>query len=508
MSGVAGDGETPAGLGRLNDEVRRDFERLNHPPTNWPLPVIGPDGREALDVLVVGAGMCGQTAAFALAREGIRNVRVVDRAPRGEEGPWGTYARMETLRSPKHLTGPDLGIPSLTFRAWYEARQGRRGWDDLYKISRLDWRDYLLWVRDRIGLAVENETALTALAPVPGAPLLLRAELGGPGGRRETVFARQVVLASGRDGSGSAYVPSFPSLDRAAPKRQAGRVFHSSDPIDFAALRARRVAVLGASASAFDNAGAALEAGAASVAMYARRPFLPQVNKSRWMGFSGFQRGFAALDDATRWRFLTYAAREQTPPPHESVLRCERHHNFRLHLGEGWRDVLPEGAGSGGVTVVTAKETVRFDAVIFATGFTVDLRRRPELDAFRDAICLWRDRVSPDEATRHPELSLFPYLGPGFEFIEREPGSCPSLSRIRAFNHSATMSHSALAGDIPGLGIGAVRVAQAIGHALFIEDLDRHYADMVAFEEPELQPTSYFVPPEERERRRSAREEA
>jgi FAD-dependent urate hydroxylase len=64
-----------------------------------------------LDVLIIGAGLCGQTAAFALAREGIRNVRTVDRAERGREGPWGTYARMDTLRSPKHLTGPDLGSP-------------------------------------------------------------------------------------------------------------------------------------------------------------------------------------------------------------------------------------------------------------------------------------------------------------------------------------------------------------------------------------------------------------
>ena len=53
-----------------------------------------------LDALVVGAGMCGQTAAFALALEGVRNMRIVDREERGREGPWGTYARMDTLRSP------------------------------------------------------------------------------------------------------------------------------------------------------------------------------------------------------------------------------------------------------------------------------------------------------------------------------------------------------------------------------------------------------------------------
>ena len=52
------------------------------------------DGRPVLDVLVVGAGMCGQTAAFALQREGIRNLRVIDRESHGREGPWNTTARM------------------------------------------------------------------------------------------------------------------------------------------------------------------------------------------------------------------------------------------------------------------------------------------------------------------------------------------------------------------------------------------------------------------------------
>ena len=118
-----------SGLAALEAEVRRDLVRLNHPPANWPLGIPAADGAPVLDVLVVGGGMFGQTAGFALIRDGIRNIRIVDRARRGEEGPWGTYARMPTLRSPKHLTGPDLGIPSLTFRAWWEAQHGAEGWE-------------------------------------------------------------------------------------------------------------------------------------------------------------------------------------------------------------------------------------------------------------------------------------------------------------------------------------------------------------------------------------------
>ncbi|GAV34280.1 hypothetical protein ROTAS13_01945 [Roseomonas sp. TAS13] len=423
-----------SGLAALEAEVRRDLVRLNHPPANWPLGIPAADGTPVLDVLVVGGGMFGQTAGFALIRDGIRNIRVIDRARRGEEGPWGTYARMPTLRSPKHLTGPDLGIPSLTFRAWWEAQHGAEGWERLYKIHRLDWLAYLLWVRD-------------------------------------------------------------------AAARATGRVFHSVDPVvDFGRFRGRRIAVLGANASAFDNAGTALEAGVAKVTMFTRRAFLPQVNKTRGMVFSGFLRGFGRLDDATRWRFLTYTAGEASPPPHESVLRCERHPGFRLVFNARWRDVA---ADAEGVTVTTAEGPQRFDAVIFGTGFTVDPTRMPELAAFRDAMQLWGDRVAPEEAARYPELARAPYLGEGFELTPRDPASllAGALARLRLLGPAAASSHGILSGDIPAVGTGCTTLAREIGQALFAEEVGRHYDAVVAFEEPELAPTPYFVPPEQRLRR-------
>src|SRR5947207_15098448 len=143
-SSKAQDEDRRRGLQALAAEVRRDFERMLFPAPDWVPPVAGPDGRPALDVLVIGSGMCGQTAAFALARDGVRNIRVIDRSARGREGPWGTYARMDTLRSPKHLTGPDLGFPALTFRAWYEAQHGPAGWQRLSKVVTADWLAYLL----------------------------------------------------------------------------------------------------------------------------------------------------------------------------------------------------------------------------------------------------------------------------------------------------------------------------------------------------------------------------
>lgn len=478
-----------AALARLARAAQADLARLNLPPANWVPPAAAPDGAPVLDVLVAGAGMCGQTAAWALLREGITNLRVIDRAACGDEGPWGTYARMVTLRSPKHLTGPDLGVPSLTFRAWYEAQHGDAGWAALHKIGRIDWRDYLLWVRDTIGLRVDNGVTLLSVDDEGG---LLRARLASAAGT-ETVWARKLVLALGRDGSGATRWPAFPSLRRDDPLA-AGRVFHSADPVDFEAWRGRRIAVLGAGASAFDNAACALEAGA-RVDLFARRALLPQVNKSKWTAFAGFFRGFEALDDQRRWRFYTYIFDEQVPPPWETVRRCDAHAGFALRLATPWSDVRPQ---ADGVLVSTSAGSERFDAVIFGTGFDVDLLDRPELTGYAGQVDTWARHVAPEQAASHPEPARFPYLGPGFELRAKGEQHRDALARMHLFNWGSTMSHGALAGDIPGLSVGATRLAQAIARDLFVADADAHWDRLQALEEPELLPTKWYVPPERR----------
>ena len=485
-SSTAPDGSRPSGLEALAADARRDFERMRFPAPNWVPRVDGPDGKPALDVLVIGAGMCGQTLALALARDGVRNAHIIDRAPRGREGPWGTYARMDILRSPKHLTGPDLGFPALTFRAWYEAQHGAEGWDRLYKVATADWSAYLLWVRDTAGIVVENGTQAVDIDP---GPALVRVQLRGAKGP-ETVCTRKVVLAGGRDGSGAPYVPPFPSL-AASPEAGGCGIFHSSDDIDFARFYGGTIGVLGASASAFDNAAVALEAGAAEVRLFSRRPHLPQINKSKWASFPGFFHGFRDLDDDLRWRIYTYLFAEQTPPPHESVLRCDRHAGFTIHFAEPWIDVVPRGEG---VTVVTAKARYAFDAVIMATGFAVDLALRPELARIHDRVLLWGNRVSHEEAARHPLAARFPYLGRGFELIERTPGGAPGLGNIHCFNWGVTFSHGAMAGDIPGVAEGVNRLSHALASGLFVAGADTVLPALHALDDRELEPTRYFLP--------------
>lgn len=490
----------PERLAELARRVRADLALLNFPAANWVPPTVAADGQTAANVLVVGGGFCGQTIGFALLREGIRGSRIVDRAQPGGEGPWDTFARMEILRSPKHLTGPDLGVPSLTFRAWYEAHHGPEAWDRLHKIGRLDWRDYLLFVRETVGVAVENEVEVRAIRP--GAELVeveLVRTASSPAGsepRRELVAARHVVLATGRDGAGAARRPTF--LGLGSDQTAGGRVLHAEQPFDMSDMHGARIAVLGGQATAFDSAATALEAGAAEVVMFVRRPHLAQVNKSKGLSWPGAMRGLAALPEADRWRIMTYVFAEQTPPPWESVARCDRFANFSIRFDAPWLDVLP--ASDGGLTIVTDGGGERFDRAVLATGFDVDLALRPELAAFAGNVLLWSDRVPPDEARRHPEAARFPFLGPGFELRPRDPAATPGLERIHLFNWGTAVSHGALAGDIPGLRTGVERLVDAIARALFVEDREHHWRMLRDLEDPELASTRLYVPPAARRR--------
>jgi FAD-dependent urate hydroxylase len=470
--------QDPAGLAALEARLRHDLACLNYPPADW-VPRRH-EGRDVVDVALVGAGMCGLAAAFALLRLGVRHLRLFDRSAAGREGPWITYARMERLRSPKHLTGPAADLPPLTFRAWYEARFGADAWDRLGKIPRPLWMDYLCWYRQVLGLPVENGVEVTRIEPA--ADGLLRLTLQGAAepdvlARRE-IFARKVVLATGREGLGEPYVPDFVGgLPRA-------RWAHSAEAIDFAALRGRRVVVIGVGASAVDNAAEALEAGAAEVRLLIRRQAMPRINKLMGIGTPGFTHGFPALSDLWRWRFIHYAHGEQTPPPRESTLRVSRHPNASFHFGCAIRAVA---VAEDAVRLETVSgKRFETDFVILCTGFSVDLRARPELAGLADRIATWADRFTPPAGLESEELAGFPYLAPDFSFTERMAGAAPWLKDIHCFNHAATLSLGKISGDIPAVSDGAALLARAIAAAFYREDVERHYRDLLAYDKPEL----------------------
>jgi len=137
----------------LNAQVKSDLDMLVYDAATWVRPHSHLDGH-VYDVVIVGGGQCGLGAAFGLLRERITNILVIDENPAGGEGPWETYVRMITLRSSNHLTGIDFGVPSLTFRAFWEARHGAEAWAALDNIPREEWMSYLRWFSEVLDLPV------------------------------------------------------------------------------------------------------------------------------------------------------------------------------------------------------------------------------------------------------------------------------------------------------------------------------------------------------------------
>ena len=460
---------TPSGLDALEARLRQDLAWLELPARSW-VPPRARDGQSVTDVVIIGGGLCGLVAAAALRLLGIERIRVLDRAPEGQEGPWVTYARMETLRSPKSLTGPALGLPALTFRAWFEAQQGTDAFAALSKISRVMWMEYLIWYRRVMGIAVENGVSVTLIRPECE---LFVVETEGAG----VIACRHVVLATGRDGLGGAWMPQ---IAQALPPTLRA---HARDTIDFAALAGKRVGVIGAGASAMDNAASALEAGCARLDLFVRRPALPRVNKFTGIGSPGVVHGFAGLPDDWKWRFLDLVFSSQTPPPRESTLRVSRHGQAHLHLGSPIRDLTAQG---GVIRLTTPHETFALDYLIFATGFRVDLAQRPELALLAPHIRFWADRFPAPPGAPNEELATSPDLAADFAFQEKATGACPALARLHCFNYPATLSHGKLSGDIPAVSAGAERLAQGIARALFVADRETHFAALAAYETPEL----------------------
>jgi cation diffusion facilitator CzcD-associated flavoprotein CzcO len=461
-----------AGLTALEARLRQDLSWLELPAKQW-VPVREHAGKPVLDVAIIGGGMAGLAACAALKHIGVR-ATIFDRAPAGFEGPWATTARMETLRSPKQLTGPALGLPALTFRAFFEAQFGAAAWDALDKIPRLQWMDYLRWYRRVLDLDVRN--AHRVLAVRPQADGVVALDLASPEGPL-TVLARRVVLATGRDGLGGAYVPDFV---RALPR---DRWAHSSDVMDYAQLAGKRVAVIGAGSSAMDSAATALEAGAASVDLLIRRQDIPRVNKGKGAGNPGLTFGHLNLPDEWKWKIRHYINVQQVPPPRGSTLRVSRHPNARFNLGAG---IVDAALVDDALRIRTVKGTFTADFLIASTGFRIDWSGRPEFAVIAPHIRAWKDRYVPAPGDEDQELSDSPDLGPAFELQEKIPGELPGLSRVHCFCYPAALTHGTVSGDIPAISDGAKRLAQGIAGLFYAEDIETHYATMLAFSEPEV----------------------
>ena len=465
---------TASGLSALEARVRDDLALLGLPAKPW-MPERQHQGQRVHDVVVVGAGMAGLTLTAALTHLGI-GVHLIDQAPVGQEGPWVTTARMETLRSPKELTGPALGMASLTFRAWYEAQLGPEAWQALDKIPRVQWAQYLRWYREVLGLKVHNRVRLNSLEPQADLVGLSVSDLDDPMSN-QTLWARRVVLATGRDGLGGPWLPAW------AHDLPQDRWVHSSHPWPDDRFAGLRVAVIGAGASAMDGAATALENGAREARMLIRRLQMPRVNKSKGSGNPGMAHGYWALPDDWKWRFRHYIQQQQVPAPKGSTLRVSRHPQAHFHFGvsvhraEVWGDE---------VVLHTNQGCIHTDAVIFSTGFRTDWAQRPEFASIAPDVRLWQDRYVHPPGMHDEELAQSPDLGELFEFQSKVTGQRPGLDRIHCFNYAGALSQGAGAGDIPQISDGAQRLARGLATRFLLEDVAHHFEQLTQYAEEEL----------------------
>jgi FAD-dependent urate hydroxylase len=466
-----------SGLSALAQRVRRDLDLLDYPRRPWLAARASQAGDHVYDVVIVGAGQSGLTAAFALMRERVTNVLVVDRNPLDRAGPWLSFARMRTLRTPKYLTGPDLGIPSLTPRAWYEAQFGDGSWERLGLLPKELWASYLAWYRETLEIPVEAETQVGALEYDEHERCFIVPCLRD--GTLRSLRARRVVLATGIDGSGEWRVPRI--VSEALPKSAYA---HSRDEIDFAALRGKRIAVMGAGASAFDNAATALERGVAEVHLLFRRQKLVNVNPYRWAEFVGFLRHHADLPDPEKWRFILQILRMGQLPPKDTLERARTLPGFHLHAGSGVRSLTARGES---VLLETESGSLEVDFVIVATGFVTDLAARPELTNFQAHIARWSDRFTPPIEESHEDLLRHPYLGPHFEFCEKSAGEAPYLAHLYNYTFGGLLSMGFGGASISGLKYSVGRLAGGITKSLFLEDSAGHFSNLCNFVEPEFE---------------------
>ena len=96
------------GLEALAARIEEDLGFLCHPGKDWV-----PERPGVSDVVIIGGGMCGMAAWFALRSAGLRRMRVLDRGAAGLEGPWLTYAQDG---DPAFAQGADGAVSRVTGR--------------------------------------------------------------------------------------------------------------------------------------------------------------------------------------------------------------------------------------------------------------------------------------------------------------------------------------------------------------------------------------------------------
>lgn len=458
------------------DQAARETLRLIGPdPANWVTDHPGIDH----NVAIIGGGQTGCALAFALRRAGIGKVTIIEAAPEPDQaGIWLTAARMNLLRTPKALVGPEVGLPALGFQSWYEARHGQDAYKAIDRIPRTVWAEYLRWYRTFLNIQPRYNTRLSRIVPgETGFTLHLSTN-----GAASTETTRKIILATGFNGGGGIAVPAF-LTDNLPPELYR----HTDQQIDFAPLQGKTVAVIGAAAAAFDAAGVALEAGAKAVHLFSRRPQIASLPVTRTRMYPGAYDNYHTLPDTLRWNLARRFRQAGSTPTIDAVERATKFPNFHLHLAAPWENARLENGRI--LAQIGTGENFRCDFGIAATGYFADPSGRPELTGIAPHIQLWRDRVS--NAAEDTYLGAHPYLGAGHEYMARDPQAAPYLKDIHVQNPSGFVSFGLPIGDVPSMRRDIPAIVARISHDLFAADAAQHEQRMFGDVAPDFPPELY-----------------
>ncbi len=462
-------------LKALKERVKTDLSYLAFGGKDWSRMLYHPEGH-VYDVVIVGGGQSGLGTAFGLLRERVSNILVIDENNEGSEGPWETYARMVTLRTPKHLTSVDLGIPSLTFRSWWEAQYGAKGWEAVDKIPRGDWMNYLRWYRKVLQLPVLNNIKLNLIEPLEEG--LHRLSIEGPNAPSSSLLARKVILATGIQGGGEWHIP--PMIAENLPKHLYA---HTSETIDFQKLKGKKIGILGGGASAFDNANFALSEGVDEAHIFIRRKEMTRINPIRQMEASGMIERFHALSDGDKYAAIAHFFKHNQPPTNDTFDRATSWSGFNLHLNSPWLEV--ESAAEGAV-ITTPQGRFTFDYLLISTGLLTDPALRPELKLVESDIARWGDFYKAPRELANPILDAHPYLSPGFAFLSKDEKGKKDLHGLFAFNYSALISCGVSASALSGMRYGIPKLVSAVADQLFLDDRDKVLHHFFSYNETEF----------------------
>jgi thioredoxin reductase len=363
---------------------------------------------ELCEVVVIGAGPYGLSVAAHLSALNIP-YRIFGKAME----TWATQMpRGMSLKSDGFATG--LYDPARSFTFGRYCREQNIPYADLGVPPRLE--DFVEYGRAfQRSLVPHLEEVMVKSLESNGSHYQLRLETGAH------CLARSVVVAAG--------ISHFAMLPKALSDLPRDLVTHTSQHHDLSAFKGRKVAVLGAGASAADVAGLLHEAGA-ETHLIARGTLIPFHSKMRlprllydqlrapsskigpgWKSvfYTKLPHLFRRLPEATRLRIV----RTYLGPAPGYFMRDRVIGRVQVHYG---LQVVQAKPNSGGVLLTLASESgekreFQADHVICGTGYRPELARLPFLE---DALLL--SRINAVQGT--PILSAnFESSLPGLYFV-------------------------------------------------------------------------------------------